>query len=122
MNWESDEWREFALKAAPRINRISLILACLIPLTGLGNLYFASRARGFKFAPEFTELLSAKIVLFLGMAMALIKAWSAEAAMKSKAGEDSIEVPVSRGLVRLYALTVAMGTAALALGLWLAGT
>ena len=36
MNRESDEWREFALKAAPRINRINLVLACAIPLTGSG--------------------------------------------------------------------------------------
>jgi uncharacterized membrane protein len=122
MNRESDEWREFALKAAPRINRISLVLACLIPLSGLGNLYFAGQARGFKFAPEFVELLIAKIVLFFGMATALIAAWTTENAMTSKAGKASADVNASRRLIRLYGVTVAMGTGALALGLWLAGT
>jgi hypothetical protein len=121
MNRESHEWREFVSKTVPRINRINLVLACAIPLTGLGNLYFAGRARGFKFAPQFVELLSAKIVLFFAMALALAAAWPAEAALQS-AGAGSIGVGASRRLVGLYGITVAMGTAALALGLWLAGT
>jgi hypothetical protein len=122
MNRESLEWREFALKVAPRINRINLILACAIPLTGLGNLYFAGRARGFSFAPQFIELLSAKIVLFFAMALALAAAWPVEAAMHSAPAAEKIDIAASRQLVLLYGLTAAMGTAALALGLWLAGT
>jgi uncharacterized membrane protein len=122
MNRESQEWREFVLKAAPRINRINLVLACAIPLTGLGNLYFAGRARGFSFAPQFIELLSAKIVLFFAMALALAAAWPAEAAVHAASAAEKIDMAASRRLVVLYGLTAAMGTAALALGLWLAGT
>ena len=122
LNRESGEWREFALKVAPRINRINLLLACAIPLTGLGNLYFAGRARGFRFPAQFSELLSAKVVLFIAMALALTAAWSAEGAMSRDQKAGSIDVSASRRLVRLYGITVALGTIALALGLWLSGT
>jgi putative copper export protein len=122
LNRESGEWRDFALKVAPRINRINLLAACAIPLTGLGNLYFAGRARGFKFPPQFVGVLSAKIVLFLAMAAALAAAWSTEASMDPVELEINIDARASRRLVRLYGITVAMGTIALALGLWLSGT
>jgi uncharacterized membrane protein len=121
LNRESGEWRDFALKVTPRINRINLLAACAIPVTGLGNLYFAGRIRGFKFPPQFIGVLSAKIVLFLAMAAALLAAWSVETAMR---GEESkkIDIHASRRLVRLYGTTVAAGMVALALGLWLSGT
>jgi len=122
MNRESNEWREFLSKAAPAINRVNLAVACAIPLTGLGNLYFAGRARGFKFAPQFIELLSAKIVLFFAMAVALAAAWPAESALRSPQANRETIVATSRRLVRLYGIMVAAGSAALALGLWLAGT
>jgi putative copper export protein len=122
LNRESGEWREFALKVAPRINRINLVLACAIPLTGLGNLYFAGRARGFHFRAQFSELLSAKVMLFVAMALALTAAWSAEAVMNRDQKTGSVDIRASRRLVRLYGITVAMGTVALALGLWLSGT
>jgi uncharacterized membrane protein len=122
LNRESGEWREFALKAAPRINRINLALACMVPLTGLGNLYFAGRARHFRFPAPFVELLSAKVVLFFAMAVALAAAWSAEAAMIQPNGNSAVSLAASRRLVRLYGITVAMGATALALGLWLSGT
>ena len=122
MNRESNEWREFVNKAAPRINRINLVLSCTIPLTGLANLYFAGSARGFKFAPQFIELLSAKIVLFFAMALALAATWPAAAALRSPQANGAIVIAASRRLVRLYGIIVALGAAALALGLWLAGT
>jgi uncharacterized membrane protein len=122
LNRESGEWRDFALRVTPRINRINLLAACVIPLTGLGNLYFAGGPRGFKFPPQFIGVLSAKIVLFLAMAAALAAAWSAEASMHPKEPECKIDARASRRLVRLYGVTVAMGVVALALGLWLSGT
>jgi hypothetical protein len=122
LNRESGEWRDFALKVAPRINRINLVMASAIPLTGLGNLYFAGRAHGFNFTPQFIGVLSAKVVLFLAMAAALTAAWTAEAAMRSPGTAGSLEVRGSGRLVGLYGITAAMGTIALALGLWLSGT
>ncbi|HTT75337.1 MAG TPA: hypothetical protein VMF50_05080 [Candidatus Binataceae bacterium] len=122
LNRESDEWRDFALKVAPRINRLNLLFAISIPLTGLGNLYFAGRARGFNFPPQFIGILSAKIVLLLGMAAALMAAWAAESSMRHEGPAGNIVLRASRRLVRLYGITVAMGTVALALGLWLSGT
>jgi hypothetical protein len=122
LNRESGEWRDFALKVTPRLNRINLVAACAIPLTGLGNLYFAGRVRGFKFPPQFIVVLGAKIVLFLAMAAALAAAWSAEASMHPEEAEGIIDVRASRRLIQVYGITVAMGTVALALGLWLSGT
>ena len=68
------------------------------------------------------ELLSAKVMLFVAMALALTAAWSAEAVMNRDQKTGSVDIRASRRLVRLYGITVAMGTVALALGLWLSGT
>ncbi|MGH7985379.1 MAG: hypothetical protein ACREQX_03720 [Candidatus Binataceae bacterium] len=122
LSTESGEWREFALSVAPRINRISLVVAAIIPVTGIGNLIYVGLARQYVFPPEFIGILAAKIALYTTMVLALVAAWHAEARLRSASdgcgGGARAEL---RRLIWLYGATVASGVAALALGLWLSG-
>jgi hypothetical protein len=125
LNAEAAEWRAFAARSAPRINRLCLALACLIPLTGISNLVFATRAHHDFLPTAFVGVLSAKIALFAAMALVL---WMARRASATIAGESnpagSAEADATNigRLVRLYTLIVMMGMVALGLGLWLSGT
>ncbi|MGH7248710.1 MAG: hypothetical protein ACREH9_11445 [Pseudomonadota bacterium] len=120
---ESEEWRDFALKAAPTVNRVNLVVAAIIPLTGIGNLVFAAMARRYVFPPEFVGILAVKIALYVTMVLVLVWAWRAEAAMRQGwERNDSVAAANKiRRLTRLYGFTVALGVVALALGLWLSG-
>jgi hypothetical protein len=122
---EAAEWRAFAARSAPRINRLCVALACLIPLTGIGNLVFAARAHHHLLPAAFVGVLSAKIGLFAAMALVLWMASRAGAAIDGEGGPaGGVEADATniRRLVRLYALIVIMGAVALGLGLWLSGT
>ena len=102
----------FAARVAPKLNRLNLIAIILLPLTGLGNLFFVGRAHHFHLPAAFDEVLSAKLLLLCGMAIALKVAWSAANDLGGGA----------RRLLWLYGAMVAMGAMALMLGLWLAGS
>lgn len=102
----------FAARAAPKLNRLNLIAVILLPLTGLGNLYFVGRAHHFRLPMAFDEVLGAKVLLLCGMAVALKLAWNA-----ASGGNRG-----TRRLPWLYAAMAAMGAIALMLGLWLAGS
>jgi len=122
---ESAEREDVATRAAPRINRVCIALACLIPLSGLANLTFAAEARRFVLPAEFIAIVCAKVALFSAMALALWFAWAIAARQPNSAGaEERIEArgEATTKLTKLYGLTVAMGAAALVLGLWLSGT
>jgi len=123
MSAESDEWRDFALRAAPRINRINVVPALVVPMTGAGNLFSAALMRRSPFPPAFVGIVAIKVVLFFIMGITLAASFAAEHAMRegfvesADAGEAA-----ARRLVRLYGTVAALGTVALGLGLWLAGT
>jgi K+-transporting ATPase A subunit len=107
-----DERAAFAKRVVPKINRLNLIAIILLPLTGLGNLFFVDRAHHFRLPAAFTELVSVKVVLLCGIAVALKMAWGA-------ATDRSRD---TRRLLWLYGAMAAMGAVALMLGLWLAGS
>jgi hypothetical protein len=102
----------FTARVAPKLNRLNLIAIILLPLTGLGNLFFVGRAHHFRLPAAFDEVLSAKVLLLCGMAVALKVAWSA-----ARDRSDG-----TRRLMWLYGAMAAMGAIALMLGLWLAGS
>ncbi len=106
------ERADFAARVAPTLNRLNLAAIALLPLTGIGNLYFVGRAHHFRYPAAFAGVLSAKLLLLCGMAVALAVAWSAAADRNGGA----------RRLLWLYGAMAAMGAAALMLGLWLAGS
>lgn len=119
---DSVEWRDFALRAAPRINRLNFAAAALIPLTGIGNLFGAAMTRKGPFPPAFMGILSLKVTIYFVMAILLSAAVGAERRMReAAAAADGLEA-AARRLVRLYATIAGCGVAALGLGLWLAGT
>lgn len=106
----------FAARVAPQLNRLNLAAIVLLPLTGIGNIYYVGRAHHFQLPRAFVEVLGVKLLLALGMAIALAKAWATSARVKS-GSEDDV-----RSLIRLYIAMAAMGAAALILGVWLAGS
>lgn len=107
-----DERNAFAARVAPKLNRLNLIAVILLPLTGLGNLFFVGRAHHFDLPAAFDEVLSVKVLLLCGMAILLKFAWSA--------AKDRTHG--ARHLLWLYGAMAAMGATALMLGLWLAGS
>ena len=111
----SDESRDFMLKAAPRIDRVNLAAAATLLLSGAMNLAIYGAARHYAFSPGFIAVLCAKIGLFAAMTLALSASWRAEAML----GHDA--PGATARIVKLSGLTVAAGTIALALGLWLLG-
>lgn len=122
---EPNESHAFAIRIAPQINRLCLPLAIAIPVTGIGNLFFAARARGSVLPAEFTEIVAAKVGLLAVMAFALLGAWRAA----PKSGEQlPTGASQSRGdfnvrrIIASYGLIVGAGIVALGLGLWLSGT
>ena len=143
MTAESTEWRDFAVRAVPGINRINVVAALIIPMTGAGNLFSAALMRRTPFPPAFVGIVAIKVVLFFIMGVMLAAAFAAERTMReSFAGERHGHhigdpdfrdhepgdhnfgdgVAALRRLVRLYSTIAAFGVVALVLGLWLAGT
>jgi putative copper export protein len=120
---EPAESHALAIRTAPRINRVSVPLAILIPLTGLGNLFFAVRTHGLTLPAEFIVLLAAKVILLAVMIMASWSAWRTVAMLqeKSDGGATMSDGAELRRLTALYGITGIAGTIAMALGLWLSG-
>ena len=120
---ESDEWREFAIRTAPRINRINVVPALIVPMTGAGNLFSAAMTRRTPFPPAFIGIVSIKVVLFFIMGVTLAASFAAERSMREGFAEGTAAGAAGvHRLVRLYGTVAALGTVALGLGLWLAGT
>jgi hypothetical protein len=119
-----DERREFAMRAAPAINRIGLTAATIVIITGLANLWMAGRLTNFHFRPAFVHLLEGKVLLYFTMVAALYGSFRAESNLSGAYREGragAVSAQTGR-LARLYVVTALCGAAALALGLWLAGT
>lgn len=122
---EPGESYAFAVKAAPRINRLCVPVAVAMPITGIGNLFFAAQARGVDLPAEFLGIVAAKIVLLVVMAFGLLGAW--QAALRLRGQSQTVESESNcqnnvRRMTALYGLIVAAGIVALGLGLWLSGT
>jgi hypothetical protein len=122
---EPGESYAFAVRAAPRINRLCVPMAIAIPITGMGNLLFAVHARGLVLPTEFLGILAAKVVLLAIMTLGLFGAWRAALKLHEQpqtgGSESHWENNVHR-MMALYGLIVAAGIVALGLGLWLSGT
>lgn len=112
----SDEWRDFGLKVAPKLERLNLAAAAILLASGVLNLLIAGAARNYSFSAAFVTVLGAKSGLFVAMTLALAASWRAETAMRSGAAG------AMNRLLRLSGLTVVAGAIALALGLWLTGS
>jgi hypothetical protein len=128
------ELGQFIVRGAPRLNRLCIGCAVVIPLSGLLNLMFAARASRLGLARDFVAIVSIKVAIFGLMAWAQ---WLAIDRFETvcrpppenasgNQGKDggSLELrdnSVTRGLVQLYAAIAALGGVALGMGVWLAG-
>ena len=103
----TDEHRNFVVRSAPKIDRLAILAAALLLLTGLVNLAQAAISRQFAFSTAFTTVLAIKIMLYIAM-LAIMRSSTKTAAIDRK--------------VKAHAAIVAMGSIALLLGLWLIGS
>ena len=121
----SDEQRNFALRAAPKIVGFNLMAAILLLLSGGLNLVLAGIARNFNFSGDFTRILVIKIALFVAMFLALLYTARSSRALpddsRPDASFDALDDRVAV-MVRMHAAIALMGAIALLLGLWLMGT
>jgi putative copper export protein len=103
----TNEHRNFVVRSAPKIDRLAILAAALLLLTGLVNLAQAAISRQFAFSTAFTTVLAIKIVLYIAM-LAIMRLSMKTAAIDRK--------------VKAHAAIAAMGSIALLLGLWLIGS
>lgn len=119
----SEEQANFAIRAAPKIDGFNLAAAAVVLITGALNLAFAGVARNFHFSTQFGIVLTAKVVLFIGMSIALGRAIRITADLRASLKESGLAISVATARsVRWHGAITAMGAAALLLGLWLAGS
>jgi uncharacterized membrane protein len=118
---EPQEWRRFATMSAPRINRLCVAVASLIPITGIANLAYVAQARRGALPTAFVAILCVKVALYGLMAIALVAARKA-GAPRDVGSAFNADLQGARKLIALYATIVILGAVALGLGLWLSGT
>jgi hypothetical protein len=121
----SVEQRNFAVGAAPKIDRLALIAASLLFLTGLLNLSIAGLWRGLAaFSTAFITILAVKVGLFIAMVSVMHWTMRIGVTIKSvieRGRSDALPTAIRR-MVKAHTAVVAMGAIALMLGLWLMGS
>jgi hypothetical protein len=117
---DDEEGLAMVRRIAPAINRAGLAAMLFIIVSGIVNIYVAGMIRGFAFSNAFIELLAIKIALLSAMFVLLTLSFRAEPKLLSS------DLAHSRGAARrliIFNLAVmALGAAALLIGLWLLGT
>jgi hypothetical protein len=120
----SVEQRNFVNKAAAAIERIGLLAAATLLVTGLINLFTVATFRGFALPTQFVVVLSIKILLFIAMTVVLIRAMRVGGAIRAlleRARAGAIPSAMTT-MVRAHFAIAVMGSMALILGLWLSGS
>ena len=112
---QQQELCEFLERVTPRTNRIGIVCALLIPVTGTANLAFAAGKHHYRLPTEFSVIIAAKLLLLAAMVLMLIHAAKIHG---SHPGEPQNE---SRRLALAYGVIAGCGSVALMLGLWLSG-
>jgi uncharacterized membrane protein YidH (DUF202 family) len=121
---DSAEQRDFAARVAPKLDRVNVGAAIVLLATGAVNLALAGWARGFHFPPVFVMLLGTKVLLFIAMTAALGVALRTDVlirALLDKGRANAVPGAMIR-MMQAHGLTIALGSIALVLGLWLAGS
>ena len=117
---EDDEGLAMVRRIAPALNRIGLASLLFIIASGIVNIYIAGLTRRFAFSNSFVVLLSLKIAALAAMYVLLTLAWRAEP--KLMASDSPQARGAARRLIRFNLAVVALGAAALLMGLWLLGS
>jgi len=115
-----EEARAFVGRAAPAVNGVGVAAMLTVAGSGVVNLMLAGAMRRFHFSRTFIAVLSAKVAIFIVMFVLLSGAFRAAGRLASA---DTSEVArAGTRLLILNGAVVAMGAAALLLGLWLTGS
>ena len=115
-----EEGRAFVRRVTPAINGVGVAAMLTVVASGIVNLLLAGSMRRFHFSQTFIAVLSAKIAIFLVMFVLLSASFRASRRLSSA---DTSEVArAGTRLLFLNGAVVAMGAAALILGLWLVGS
>jgi hypothetical protein len=124
----TNEHRNFVVRSAPKIDRLAMLAAGVLFLTGLLNLVQAEISRqaalSNPFSTAFITVLAIKILLFI--AMVSVMHWSMRIAavirtVIERGTTDALPSSLNR-MLNAHAAVVAMGSIALLLGLWLIGS
>ncbi|HZP44433.1 MAG TPA: hypothetical protein VFB15_02175 [Candidatus Binataceae bacterium] len=116
------EAASFVDRVAPRLNRVGLACAALVPITGIGNLFFVIQARRGTPPAQFLWILACKVALLALMAAAQVSAATLTAAFQPSPGDGPQRAAaLLRRLTRRYLVIVGAGALGVILGLWLAG-
>jgi hypothetical protein len=120
----SEEQLSFVRRGIVRINRLALVMAAILLLSGAANIANAGMMRGWHLHAGFLLVLAAKIAIFIVMAAAL--AVTARAAARTRAiaesGNHGAVSGAIRPMVRAHFAMLVLGSVALVLGLWLVGS
>ncbi|HJU10693.1 MAG TPA: hypothetical protein VJ728_07445, partial [Candidatus Binataceae bacterium] len=108
---EPQESYALTARIAPQIGRLSVAMAIVIPLTGMGNLFYVAVARGSALPAEFVGIVAVKVVLLAIMVLASLAAARAVRVVNSSPGSESI-IDVRR-VASWYGLIVGAGIVAL---------
>ncbi len=114
----------FDISVVAQINRVCVLLALAIPLTGVANLFFVFRQYG-HLSAQFVAIVLAKIGLLGLMSLALgisLRAVRRLRPASSNRAANSPQVANLRPIVAAYGVIVGAGIVALGLGLWLSGS
>lgn len=107
-------------RIAPAINRIGLVAMLFIIVSGIVNVYLAGMMRNFVFSNTFVMILAIKIAILCAMYVLLMQAWRAEP-MLASIDADLARRATGR-LIKFNLGFIALGGAALLMGLWLLGS
>ncbi len=119
----TSEQGDFVRRAIGSINRIAMVAAAIVIVTGAANIvfYFIKHDH---VRTSFLFVLTAKLAIFGVMATALAITVSAATRARGmlEVGNRSALPGAIRRMVRAHFAMVALGSIALVLGLWLSGT
>ena len=118
----SDEFRDFATRGVPTLNRVNVAVAVTLVITGATRLSILVIAGGFAPSTMFIDVLLMKAALFAAMAIALGGSLRAAAVLKADGGSGPESAISARRVAMLSGLTAGLGGAAMLLGAWLVGS
>ncbi|MGD0073671.1 MAG: hypothetical protein ABSD31_04960 [Candidatus Binataceae bacterium] len=118
----SDEFRDFAIRGVPALNRVNVVAAATVVVTGVTRLLIMMVAGGFVPSAMFIDVLLMKVALFAGMAIALAGSIRAAAVLKADGGSGAESAPSARKVAMFSGLAAGLGGAAMMLGAWLVGS
>lgn len=115
---QQQELREFLARVTPRTNRIGMICAVAVPITGMANFAFVATTHHYQLSTEFDAIVATKILLLAVMVAMLMRIAGIQGSYHPNSLKERSE---ARRLLRAHGVIAGCGSIALILGLWLSG-